>query len=871
MTEGPPAWSQGVTHRTRDVLARWQAVLSAVGDATSASATAALLDELGVYLAELELQNQELVEANARAERARGHYAGLFDALPLPALVLGRHGMVTDANAQAAALFGFRGPAFLQRHSIRRLIQRPPYPGWFDDMLEARLERGVQIYPAVDVQATGSAVVTMDVHVLGLTRGDDEDPHRLMVFVDRRGEREHERERRLFRSLLDNSDTMIYAHDRDGRCLLANASLLALIGKPAGEVIGHRRDTWLGASDAAEHGRHDARVLSTSQSLVYEEEIHGDGQPTRYFISHKFPLLDGDGHVFAVGGITTEVSELRRMELRLQLAMQVFSKGTEGILICDDEARVVAVNRAFETITGYTETEMLGQNPRILASGKHGPEFFKVLWETVAVEGSWEGEIWNRRRNGEVYPQRTHISRVIGVGGETTNYISVFSDVTHKKMAEEEIERLAFYDVVTGAPNRYLLHDRVQQAIRVSSRRQESFALLFLDMDRFKDVNDGFGHDVGDALLVEFAKRLRTHVRDADTLSRLGGDEFVLVLTGVDRPVVQSRAQQLLDSVMEPYQVGSHHLTMSCSIGIAMYPDDGATYEQLLKHADTALYQAKGAGRNAYRFFNRRMADAALLRVTMEGQLRAALESGGLWLAYQPLVCFETGRVCGVEALARWRQADGVVVAPDTFIPIAEESGLIMRLGTWALRESFEQMRRWERDGIGGFTVSVNISARQFLHTDLPEVVKALLEEYACDPARLELELTEQVALKDPERGIDIMQRLRASGVRVSIDDFGTGYASLAYLNRLPVDGLKIDKSFVQQIGADPNSDLICRSIIQLARTKGIRTTAEGVETAAQEAYLRENACHVGQGYFYSPPMAGSDLPGWLRTRAWQA
>jgi len=530
-----------------------------------------------------------------------------------------------------------------------------------------------------------------------------------------------------------------------------------------------------------------------------------------------------------------------------------------GVLIVDAQAPgrpVIYVNPAFEQITGYSEAEVLGQSPRIIASGRHDRAFYAQIWSSIDEKGHWEGEIWNRRKNGEVYPEWLSISRVQPSSTSDTHYVGVFSDITHRKLAEEEIERLAFYDPLTGLPNRYLLKDRVRQAVQQAQRSQKPFGLAFIDLDQFKEVYDLHGHNAGDQLLCEVVARIRQHIRSGDTLARLGGDEFILMMTDMPLQDTSSRLMSVLRHIAEPYRIDDQPIHVSGSIGLAIYPDDGPDYDTLLKHADMAMYQAKADGRNTFRLFNQAMAAALQSKYVLENNLRKAIERREFQVVYQPQVSLKTGEVVGLEALLRWHSHELGTVAPDEFIPSAEQTGQIHAIGAWVLDQVCRQMAEWQRAGHGGFTVAVNVSARQFWADDFVERIRVLLDMHQVPGERLEIELTERVAMQEAERAVQRMLELKSLGIRLSIDDFGTGYSSLAYLRWMPVNLLKIDKSFVDDIGRNPDDEMICRSIINLARGLHMSVLAEGVETQAQADFLLDNGCDYMQGYLFARPMA---------------
>ena len=579
----------------------------------------------------------------------------------------------------------------------------------------------------------------------------------------------------------------------------------------------------------------------------------------RAVLPHEFALVAMAAHITAIA------MERKNSESQLLLSDKVFAQGGELIMITDASGRLVRVNQAFTQITGYSEAEALGRNPRMLSSGMQDAAFYAAMWNTIATQGHWQGEVYNRRKGGSLYAEWLSISKLCDAHGEVTHYVAIGSDITQRKQDEEKIRMLADFDPLTGLPNRRLLQDRVATALHVAQRQQEKVTLIFLDLDRFKNVNDSLGHPIGDELLVQVARRLTATVRQQDTVCRMGGDEFVLLCPDTDATGAAHLAGKLQEAICERYLIQGQELSITTSIGLAIYPEDGDSFDTLSMRADTAMYRAKQGGRNGYRFFTAEMQAQSARALQLENGLRRALELQQLSLVYQPQVSMHSGRVLGVEALIRWNHPTLGAVSPAEFIPVAEDSGLILPIGEWVLRTAVQQLRQWRDAGLALDQVAVNLSAVQFRHPDLPLHVARILEDAGLAPQHLELELTEGVALQDPVGAIDIMQRLHGRGVRMSIDDFGTGYSSLSYLKRFHVYKLKIDQSFVRDITEDAEDRAIVEAIIGLARSLGFLTIAEGVETPGQLDYLRAHGCDEVQGYFYSRPLPPDALEAFVR------
>lgn len=581
------------------------------------------------------------------------------------------------------------------------------------------------------------------------------------------------------------------------------------------------------------------------------------------------PVFDAEGQPTQSVGVMRDVTLRRDADAQLLLSAKLFDQSSEGFIVTDADGRIVKVNRAFTAITGYGEAEALGQNPRLLSSGRHDAAFFQALWHDLQTRGDWQGEIWNRRKDGSVYPQWLSMGRVVDDTGQATNYVAVFQDITQRKRAEDSIWRLAHFDQLTGLPNRVLLGDRAEQVFRMARRRNEPTALMFIDLDQFKKVNDSLGHDVGDRLLAALAERFKVGLREQDILSRRSGDKFMLLLPGTDAAGAAHVAQRLLQMSQEPHQLGPHELTITPSIGIALFPGDGQDLESLSRCAGAAMYSAKQCGRNSFCFYTAEIQARSARVLLLENALRRALERGQMQLHYQPQKSLQDdgieGAIIGAEALLRWQHPELGWVSPAEFIPIAESSGLITSIGEWVLRSAVQQLKAWTAAGMDSISVAVNLSTVQFRQHTLPELVAQMLAEAGVAPARLELELTESVAADDPDAAMVMMNRLRAVGVRMSIDDFGTGYSSLSYLKRFKVYKLKIDQSFVRGITDDADDQAIVSAIISMARSLGLRTIAEGVETAAEMDYLRQAGCDEMQGYLLSRPLPAAQFEALLR------
>jgi diguanylate cyclase (GGDEF)-like protein/PAS domain S-box-containing protein len=551
-----------------------------------------------------------------------------------------------------------------------------------------------------------------------------------------------------------------------------------------------------------------------------------------------------------------EITEKKAYEKLLLLSDTVFQNTIEGICITNAEGLIDRVNPAFSFITGYSPEDAMGQNPRILKSDLHTPEFYKEMWDSLIHRGEWSGEIWNRRKNGETYPQWLAITAVRNEIGETVRYIGVFHDISELKTSKEALHFQTFHDALTGLGNRRMLTDRLERALSHARYHNEKLAVLFLDLDNFKNVNDSLGHIIGDRILKEMAARLARHTREDETLARFAGDKFVLVLPRIQTSqAAVSVASRLQDLLSRPFSLEDREYFATLSMGMAFFPDDGNDEETLLKNAETAMYRAKQAGKNRISLFAPAMNAQALQRMDLETRLRKAMEKQEFHLVFQPKVDLISGKIIGAEALLRWQPADGPPVSPVSFIPLAEDTGLILPIGAWVLEKALEEATLWQKMGFTDLSIAVNLSASQFQQKELTSQIDVLLKKTGLPPQLLELELTESVIMGDASAAIDTLCRFSQMGIRFAVDDFGTGYSSLSYLKRFPIQVLKIDKSFIQEIPHNRDDAAIVLSILSLAHSLGLKVVAEGVETEAQLAFLRSHKCDMIQGYLFSRPL----------------
>lgn len=577
-----------------------------------------------------------------------------------------------------------------------------------------------------------------------------------------------------------------------------------------------------------------------------------------------------DGRALRVAGTARDITAGRTAERERRIASEVLRSMSEAVAVLDRDFQFVSVNPAFSRISGYSDSEVIGRSASLLDSAQHDPDFYRQTRAEVERNGRWSGEMWQQRKDGEEFLCWIESSAVLDAGGQRSHYVAVFTDITDKKRAEQELRYLANYDTLTSLPNRALLSERLSRAI-VRARRQESrIAVLFLDLDRFKDINDSLGHAAGDRILRATAARLQQTVGPQHTVARLGGDEFTVVLENIDTPEEAEKiAREIITAFEAPLDIDeTQDVAITPSIGISLYPDNAAVPTDLLKHADTAMYQAKAAGRRIYMRYTESMEIAIRRRATISAALRKVLDRNELRLVFQPKLSLPQARITGVEALLRWTSPEYGEIPPAQFIPLAEESGLILEIGEWALREACHTLKRWRAHGLDRLTMAVNVSALQLLRGDLPAVVSRVLEDTGVPAEYLELELTESVVMSNAAQTAVTLQAIRELGVQLAVDDFGTGYSSLAYLKRLPITTLKIDKEFIGDLTRDADDEAITSTVISMAHSLGLNVVAEGVEEEAQVAFLRAHRCDEIQGYWLSPPLDAHRCLGLIRTWA---
>ena len=651
----------------------------------------------------------------------------------------------------------------------------------------------------------------------------------------------------------------------------------------ANQLFGHGTVEHLSTDEWRNHSIHPDDLPRVQQLL----QEHIVGKADIYDSEHRIRGASGDwvwvrsrgkvverdesGNPLRMAGTARDITAARKAERERRVALEVLRSMSEAVGVIDLDFRFISVNPSFSRITGYSEEEVVGLSSSLLDSAQHSPDFYRRVRDILERTGHWAGEMWQRRKDDEEFLGWIEMSEVRDSLGARSHFVAVVNDITDKKRAEQELRYLANYDTLTGLPNRALLSERLGRAI-IRARRQETrVAVLFLDLDRFKDINDSLGHAAGDRLLKAAASRLQSTVSASDTVARLGGDEFTVVLEDVESLVaVERMAREILAAFSTPLEVDERHdVSITPSLGISLYPDHALVPTDLLKFADTAMYQAKAEGRNTYQVYNEAMDAEARQRAAIISALRRALDRGEFRLVYQPRLSLADGRITGVESLLRWNSAELGEIAPTEFIPLAEESGLIVPIGEWVLGEACRQLKAWRQQGLGDLRMGVNVSVLQLLRGNLAAYLKRLLQATELPADRIELELTESMVMQNAEQTTAMLDELRKIGVSLAIDDFGTGYSSLVYLKRLPIDTLKIDKEFIDDLTRDPDDEAITSTIVTMGHSLGLTVIAEGVETEQQLEFLRAHGCDEVQGHWLSRPIDGDRCLAFIR--GWRA
>lgn len=681
----------------------------------------------------------------------------------------------------------------------------------------------------------------------------------ISILTDITARTEAERVLRIQGEAMDSASSAIAMASPDTRLTYVNQAFLEMWGfHGKDQVIGRAGTEMWQSLEACEMVLDILRQTAKWQGVMEARRADGSVFPAQVSVSL---VHDKEGAPLCMLASIVDVTESKRAEEKLRQAAAVFESTLEGVMVTDATGIIVAVNHAFEDITGYSEAEAIGYMPSILQSERHDQDFYRKMWQSLRTDGIWRGEVWNRRKNGELFPVIQSISSICNDQDEVTHYVSLFSDISALKESQEKLNHLAYHDAMTDLPNRLLFEDRLQHAMEHARREGHGVALLFIDLDRFKNINDSLGHPVGDALLLETAARLRAIARREDTVARLGGDEFIIVMEKIREPQDAAvLAQKLIDEFQAPLDIKGHMLHIGLSIGIGIYPRDGEDVATLVRNADAALYRVKEQGRNGMQFYTDDLTTAVTERLRLETALRRALANDEFELYYQPQVELEGGQIIAAEALLRWHHPEGDVPC-EKFISLAEETGLILPIGEWVLHEACRQMTIWRAAGLPVRRIAVNVSGLQLQRGNFNDRVGEILARTQLPPHCLEIEFTENYIMHTNEHAIDQLTWLKEQGITLTIDDFGTGYSSLSYLKQLPIGRIKIDRSFVRDIPYDRNDEAITDAILAMAQSLGVEVIAEGVETKQQQDFLLSHGCREGQGFLFSHPLPASEFP----------
>jgi len=673
------------------------------------------------------------------------------------------------------------------------------------------------------------------------------------------------------RAIFNNTGYPIFVKDEDFKFILVNDACCRFFGLSRDKIIGSTLAESFPPEEMEVFFSVDKKVLMEGKEVICEETLSPTGMQSKRVLTRKNRFVDPNGKYFIVG-VIHDITQRQKNEEKLKRAASVFIHAHEGIMITDASATITEVNHSFSRITGYSSEEVLGKNPRIFQSGRHSSEFYAEMWGKLLTQGYWDGEIWNRRKNGEIYPLMLTISAVKNEEGVVQHYVCLYSDITSMKEYQDQLEHIAHFDLLTNLPNRALLADRLSQAMFQCNRHQQSLAVLFVDLDGFKQVNDTNGHDIGDELLIAISVRMKEALREGDSLARIGGDEFVAVLTDLTslesaEPVLK----RLLLAASKPVTIDGLILNVSASIGVTFYPEDNVDADQLMRHADQAMYVAKESGKNRYHIFDTAKDDALKAQRDSLQAIQDGIDKQQFLLHYQPKVDMLKDKVIGVEALIRWQHPERGLLEPIEFMPVIESSYIIVKLGEWVIDSALAQISEWQKAGLNlPVSTSVNIAAVQLQQHDFIEKLANIIAAHPdVDPSYLQLEVMETSSLYDVNHVSAIMNGCMALGVDFALDDFGTGYSPLVYLRRLPASMIKIDQSFVQNMLSDKDDLAIVEGVIALAKSFKRDVIAEGVETIQHGAVLLQLGCHLAQGFGIARPMSAADIPAWVSN--WKA
>lgn len=780
------------------------------------------------------------------------------------------HDAFRYVNQRLAAMFGYSEDELIDRLGPLDLIA-PEDQGTVKAQMERRLDGDVQSahYTARGMRKDGTRI-WLELHGSRMELEGRPAITGTALDITERVEAEQrlrESEAR-FRAIHDGVNDAILMLDPDSGAILdVNRRAEEMVGYGA-EAYHHRSIVDISVGERGEILAVLAKRIEAAidgEPQIFEWQVQGrDGGVFWVEINMRAAHIGGMNRILV---IARDITERRTSEEKLRLTSQVFTSTREGVVITDAEGRIVSVNPAFTEITGYQESEVLGESPKILQSGFHDRAFYQAMWQSIARTNHWQGEVWNRRNSGETYPEWLTISAVRDEHGAVANYVGVFTDVSRLKHSEAEVQRLAHFDPLTNFPNRVLLMSRLDHALEIARRRGIRLALMFCGLDRFKHINESMGYSAGDELLQAVSRRIHSRLESGDTLARFGGDEFVVLIESDREPgEIGQLAQSIVDLSEKPLELATGHKVFAgISVGVSLFPGDGDDASALVTNANAAMQQAKSEGRHTYRFYKQGLTESARERLQMETRLRQAIENHGLQLHFQPMIEVVSGRIVGAEVLCRWQDPEIGRVAPDRFIPLAEDTGLIAPLGRWVFENACRQAGQWQETALDGLKIAVNLSSRQFETGHLLQEIASILERTGLDPEGLDLEITESVLMAHGDDSLLTLEGLREIGVGVSIDDFGTGYSSLAYLKRFAITKFKIDGTFIRELPHDRDDAEIVSTMIGMAHNLNLRVVAECVETAEQLAFLEDRGCDEFQGYLVSLPVPAPEFEALVR------